>query len=121
MYKGFPVAQLVKNHLQCGKPGFDPSVEKISWRRRRLLTPVSWPGEFHGMYSPWGGQELDLTERLSLSYIYIYICVCVYMHIYIYIYMCVCIYMHIYIYTHTHTYIYIYIYITNISKTNTTL
>ena len=26
------VAQMVKNHLQCGKPGFDPWVGKI-WRR----------------------------------------------------------------------------------------
>ena len=26
-----------------------------------------WPGEFHGLYSPWGRKELDTTERLSLS------------------------------------------------------
>ena len=25
------------------------------------------PGEFHGLYSPWGHKELDMTERLSLS------------------------------------------------------
>ena len=24
VFLGFPVAQLVKNHLQCGRPGFDP-------------------------------------------------------------------------------------------------
>ena len=30
-------------------------------------TPVFWPGEFHGLYSSWGGKELDRTERLSLS------------------------------------------------------
>ena len=23
------------------------------WRRERLPTPVFWPGEFHGLYSPW--------------------------------------------------------------------
>ena len=23
-----------------------------------------WPGEFHGLYSPWGHQEPDRTERL---------------------------------------------------------
>jgi len=34
--------------LQCGRPGFDPWVEKIPWRRERLPTPVFWPGEFHG-------------------------------------------------------------------------
>ena len=29
----------------------DPWVEKVPWRRERLPTPVSWPGEFHGLYS----------------------------------------------------------------------
>ena len=54
--------------LQCGKPGFDPLVGKIPWRRERLPTLVFWPGEFHGLYSPWGhSKELDTTERLSLS------------------------------------------------------
>ena len=24
-------------------------------------------GEFHGLYSPWGHKELDMTEQLSLS------------------------------------------------------
>ena len=37
--------------LQCGRPGFDPWVEKIPWRRERLPTPVFWPGESHGLYS----------------------------------------------------------------------
>ena len=59
-------------HLQCGTPGFDPWVGKISSRRERLPTPVFWPGEFHGQrslvgYSPWSGKESDRTERLSLS------------------------------------------------------
>ena len=27
------VTQTVKNLLQCGRPRFDPSVEKITWRR----------------------------------------------------------------------------------------
>ena len=26
-----------------------------------------WPGEFHGLYSPWGHKEFDMTERPSLS------------------------------------------------------
>ena len=25
-----------------------------------------WPGLFHGLYSPWGHEELDTTEQLSL-------------------------------------------------------
>ena len=32
-----------------------------------LLTPVFWPREFHGLYSPWGHKESDMTERPSLS------------------------------------------------------
>ena len=53
-------------HLQCRKPGFDPWVGKIPWRREWLPTLVFWPGEFHGLYSPWGGKESDTTEQLSL-------------------------------------------------------
>ena len=48
--------------LQCGRPGFNPWAGKIPWRREQLPTPVFWPGEFHGLYSPWGLKELDMTE-----------------------------------------------------------
>ena len=34
------IAQLVKIHLQCGKPQLDCWVGKIHWRRDRLPTPV---------------------------------------------------------------------------------
>jgi len=33
------------------------SSSKIPWRRERLPTPVFWPREFHGVYSPWGRKE----------------------------------------------------------------
>ena len=46
---------------------FDAWVEEIPWRRERLPTPVFWPGEFHGLYSPWDPKESDMTEWLSLS------------------------------------------------------
>ena len=39
---------------------------EIPWRRERLPTPVCWPREFHGLYSPWGCKELDMTEWLLL-------------------------------------------------------
>ena len=59
------VAQLINRiHLQCRRPGFDPWVGKIPWRREKLLTPVFWPGELHGLYSPWGCKESDMTESL---------------------------------------------------------
>ena len=47
--------------LQYGRPGFDPWVGKIPWRRERLPTPVFWPGEFHGLHSPWTSQSRTLT------------------------------------------------------------
>ena len=50
-----------------GRPGFNPGVGKMPWRRERLLTSVFWPGEFHGLYSPWGWKQLDMSELLSLS------------------------------------------------------
>ena len=56
------VAWQVKNRLQCGRPEFDAWVGKIPWRRERLPTPVFWPGEVHGLYSPWGLKEWDTTE-----------------------------------------------------------
>ena len=34
------VAQMVKICLQCRKPGLDPWVSKITWRREWLPTPV---------------------------------------------------------------------------------
>ena len=33
-----------------------------------LPTPVFWPGEFHGQYSPWGHKESDMAEQLSLHF-----------------------------------------------------
>ena len=50
-----------------GRPGFNPGVGKMPWRRERLLTSVFWPGEFHGLYSPLGCKGLDMSELLSLS------------------------------------------------------
>ena len=41
---------------------------KIPWRKRRLPTPIFWPGEFHGLYSPWDLKESDTTEQLSLTH-----------------------------------------------------
>ena len=38
----------------------------LTWRIP-LPTPVFWPGEFHGLYCPWGHKESDTTEQFSLS------------------------------------------------------
>ena len=60
------VTQLVKN-LAMRETGFNSWVGKIPWRGERLPTPVLWPGEFHGLHSPWGHKESDTTEQVSLS------------------------------------------------------
>ena len=60
-----------KINLQCGRPGFNPWVGKIPWRRERLPTPVFWLGEFHGLYSLWGSQKIGhdwVTFTFTVSY-----------------------------------------------------
>ena len=59
------VSQLVKN-LPAVRESWVRSlsweVGKITWRRERLPTPVFWPGELYGLYSPWDCKELERTE-----------------------------------------------------------
>ena len=61
-HQGFPGGKLVKNPPAM----WETWVGKIPWRRERLPTPVFWPEEFHGPYSPWDCKESDTTERLAL-------------------------------------------------------
>ena len=66
MNMGFPDSSVGKESAyNVGRLEFDPRVGKIPWRKERLPTPVFWPGELHGLYSPWGHKELDMTEQLS--------------------------------------------------------
>ena len=63
--------------LQCGRPGFDPWVRKISWRSKCQSIPVFLPGKFHGWkslasYSPWGHKESDMTEQLTHTHRFLY-------------------------------------------------
>ena len=41
----------------------------MPWSREQLPTPVLWPGEFHGLYSPWGHKESDMTESFTPSFV----------------------------------------------------
>ena len=57
---------------QCRRPGFDPWVGKIPWRREWQPAPVFLPGESHGQksvagYHSRGLKESDTTERLTVS------------------------------------------------------
>ena len=40
-------------------------VTKIPWRRETLPTPVFWPRQFLGVYSPWGRKESDKIGWLN--------------------------------------------------------
>ena len=63
---------MVKNVLQCGRPGFDPWAGKIPWRRAWQPTPAFLPEE-----SPWtvkrgglqsmGSRRVGHNEQLSTA------------------------------------------------------
>ena len=57
-----PVAQLVKNLPAMRETWAGSWVGKIPWKRKWQSTPVFWPGECHGLYSPWGHKQSDTTE-----------------------------------------------------------
>ena len=71
---GFPGGSEGKSIcLQCRRPGFDPWVRKIPWRRKWQPTPVLLPGKSHGQrslvdYGPWDRKESDTTERLHFHF-----------------------------------------------------
>ena len=55
-----------ESNLQYRRPGFSPWVGKIPWRREGLPGPVFQPGEFHGLYSPWGRKE-SMTATFTFT------------------------------------------------------
>ena len=66
--KYFPVGSEVKSVcLQCGRPGFDPWVRKIPWRRKWHPTPVFLPRESHGQRSLVGYSPRVTKSRTRLS------------------------------------------------------
>ena len=61
VFLGFLVAQLVKNPPAMRETW----IRSLGWedpQKGKANTPVFWPGEFHGLYSPWGCKKLDTTE-----------------------------------------------------------
>ena len=56
------MAQLVKNPSAMQETW----VQSLGWEdlleKGKATIPVFWPGEFHGLYSPWDHKELDTTE-----------------------------------------------------------
>ena len=56
------VTQLVKNPSAM----WETWIQSLGWEdaleKGKATHPVFWPGEFHGLYSPWGCKESDMTE-----------------------------------------------------------
>ena len=62
-----------KSARNSRRPGFNPWIRMIPWRREWLPTPVFLPGKSHGQrslvgFSPWGRKESDTTERLPFHF-----------------------------------------------------
>ena len=65
---GFPGGSGPKESTcNAGDLGSIPGLGRYPGEGKRLPTPVFWPGEFHGLYSPRGCKEPDTTEQLLLS------------------------------------------------------
>ena len=65
-YSGLPCGSARKESTSnVGDLGSIPCFGEITWRRERLPTPVCWPGEFHGWYSPWDHKESYTTKWFS--------------------------------------------------------
>ena len=59
---GFPGGSAGKESAHnAGDLGSIPGLGR-SLGEGKGYTPVFWPGEFHGLYSPWGCRESDTTE-----------------------------------------------------------
>ena len=63
------VAQLVKNPPAMQETWVQSLIREDTLEKGKATTPVFWPEEFHGLYSPWGCKESDTTERISLAII----------------------------------------------------
>ena len=60
---GFPCGSAGKESA-CneGDMGSIPGLGGSPEEGIKLPTPVFWPREFHGLCSPWGRKDLDMTE-----------------------------------------------------------
>ena len=65
---GFPGGSAGKESAcNAGDLGSIPGLGGSPGEGNSYPTPVFWPGEFHGLYSPWGHTESDTTKQLSTS------------------------------------------------------
>ena len=65
MFGGFPDRSVGKESTcNAGDPSLIPGLGRSAGEGKKLPTPVFWPREFHGPYSPWGHKESDMTQQL---------------------------------------------------------
>ena len=69
VFLGFPCGSAGKESAcSVGDLGSIPGLRRSPGEGKGYLpTPVFWPGESHGLYSPRVGKESDTTEQLLLS------------------------------------------------------
>ena len=60
---GFPGDSAGKESAcNAGDLGSFPGLGRSPEEGKGYPTLVFWPGEFHGLYSPWGHKESDMIE-----------------------------------------------------------
>ena len=65
---------MVKKPKEHGRPGFDPWVDKILWRRAWQSTPVFLPWRIPMDRGAWRATvKSDTMERLTLSSFFLYV------------------------------------------------
>ena len=62
------MAQLVKNLPVMQETWVRSLGSEDPLEKGKASTPVFWPREFQGLYSPWGRKESDVIEHLSLFF-----------------------------------------------------
>ena len=59
------IAQLVKIPPAMQETPVQSWIRKILLEKGKAIHSGFWPGEFHGLDSPWGHKESNMTERLN--------------------------------------------------------
>ena len=68
VFLGFPYSSAVKESTcNVGDLGSIPGLGRSPREGIRLPTPVFWPGEFRGLYSPWGEGNGTLLQYSCLE------------------------------------------------------
>ena len=56
------MAQLVKNSPAMRKTWVGSLGGQDPLEKGKATHSIFWPGEFHGLYNPWGGKESDTAK-----------------------------------------------------------